>query len=103
MLQFGGVGLGLGQACSFFAVGLLEGVSFLLLENLDAIGQREGEQNRLGRHRQWEQVSGGLAWLYHASGAQHQNHKAQQHAAVAQQVEQRRGKALFPADGRAEQ
>src|SRR3989338_1363112 len=101
-LQVGGIGLSQRQARGFFAVGLENRVSLFLLKNLDAIGQGEGEQDRFGRHRQWEQIGSGFSRLHHAGGAQHQNHKAQQYASVAQQVEQRRGKTLFPADDRAE-
>jgi hypothetical protein len=44
-------------------------------------------QDGFGGNRQRKQIGRGLAWLYHASGAQHQNHKAQQHAAVAESVQ----------------
>ena len=70
-----------------------------MLENLDAIGQREGEQNGFGGHRQREQVGGVGAWLQDAAGAQHQNHGADQHTAVANQVQASGEKALAHAQG----
>ena len=70
-----------------------------MLENLDAIGQREGEQDGFGGHRQREQVGGVGAGLQDATGAQHQNHGADQHTAVANQVQAGGKEALAHAQG----
>ncbi|MNF70483.1 hypothetical protein D3C84_523940 [compost metagenome] len=102
-LQFVGAGLHLRQACGLLAVGLLQGGGALLLEHLDAISQGEGEEDGLGGDGDGEHVGGEVDRLDDAGGAHHQHSGADQHGAVADQVEARRDEALAPADQRADQ
>ena len=97
-LQFIGAGLQLRQASGFLTVCLLQGNGALLLEDLDAIGQGEGEQDRFGGHGQREDVSVPLGWLQHAGGAQQEDADAAQDQTVAVEIQQRREEALAPAD-----
>ena len=97
LLQVVGAGLHLRQACAFLAIGLPQGLGLLLFEHLDAVGQGEGEQDRLGRHGQREHVGVPGGRLDQAGRAHQGQADAAEDQAVAAQVEQGGEVALAPA------
>ncbi len=74
-----------------------------LLEDLDAVGQREGEQNGFCGHRQRKEVGVPGRGLNHTCGAQQEQVDATQDHAEAEQIKQCREIALAPAAERSPQ